>query len=354
MTADQAGADGATPVARILYIDDDPGLGRLVRRALEARGYAVELCTCGADGLARLAQGAIDAVALDHHMPGQTGLDLLPAIRALPHAPPVIYVTGSEDSRVAVAALKAGAVDYVWKDVQGQFRELLGEAVDTALRQEALRRDKERAEAEMREARDRAELMLREVNHRVANSLALVAALAHMQRNAVTDPAAKAALDEMQARISAIAGIHRRLYTSDDVESVALDAYLGSLIEELQAAMRASGRDHAIRLRAEPVHLTPDKAVSVGVVVTELVTNAYKYAYPPGTSGEIRVAVERDGAGTVRLAVEDDGVGWTGEGEIRGTGLGSRIVRAMATNLRSALSYVPGGKGTRAVLAFRA
>ena len=60
---------------------------------------------------------------------------------ALPQAPPVIYVTGSEDSRVAVAALKAGAVDYVWKDVQGQFRELLGEAVATALRQEALRRD---------------------------------------------------------------------------------------------------------------------------------------------------------------------------------------------------------------------
>ena len=266
MSTGRVSGDGTAAAARILYIDDDPGLGRLVRRALEARGYAVEICPDGAAGLARLAQGGIDAVALDHHMPGQTGLDLLPEIRALPEAPPVIYVTGSEDSRVAVAALKAGAVDYVWKDVQGQFRELLGEAVATALRQESLRRDKERAEAEVREARDRAELLLREVNHRVANSLALVAALAHMQRNAVTDSAAKAALDEMQARISAIAGIHRRLYTSDDVESVELDAYLQSLVEELQAAMRASGRDHAIRLRAAPVRLSTDKAVSVGVV----------------------------------------------------------------------------------------
>ena len=204
---------------RVLYIDDDPGLGRLVQRALAARGYAVELALDGDAGLARLGEGGIDVVALDHHMPGQTGLDILPAIRALPEAPPVVYVTGSEDSRVAVAALKAGAVDYVWKDLQGQFRELLGEAIDTALRQEALRRDKERAEQAVREARDRAEIMLREVNHRVANSLALVAALAHMQTNAVTDPAAKAALREMQARISAIAGIHRRLYTSDDVEA---------------------------------------------------------------------------------------------------------------------------------------
>lgn len=338
---------------RILYVDDDPGLGRLVQKGLNARGYIVELAATGDEGLARLSQGGIDLVALDHHMPGQTGLDVLPAIRAMPSAPPVIYVTGSEDGRVAVAALKAGAVDYVWKDLQGQFRELLGEAIDTALRQEAMRRDKERAEAEVREARDRAVMLLREVNHRVANSLALVAALTHMQTNAVSDPAAKAALREMQARISAIAGIHRRLYTSDDVEAVELDAYLSSLVEELQGAMKAAGRDHAIRLVAEPIRLATDKAVSVGVVVTELVTNAYKYAYPPEVPGEIRVAVARDGTDGLSLTVEDDGIGWTGEGQPRGTGLGSRIVKAMATNLRSALIYRESGPGTKATLLFQ-
>ena len=344
---------GPPASARILYIDDDPGLARLVQRALGARGYAVEVAATGDEGLARLARGGIDLVALDHHMPGQTGLDVLPSIRALPDAPPVVYVTGSEDSRVAVAALKAGAVDYVWKDVQGQFRELLVEAVATALANESLRRDKERAEAEVREARDRAVMLLREVNHRVANSLALVAALTHMQASAVTDPAAKAALEEMQARISAIAGIHRRLYTSDDVEAVELDAYLASLVEELQASMKAAGRDHAIRLSADPVRLATEKAVSVGVVVTELVTNAYKYAYPNDATGEIRVELRRQSEDGLELAVEDDGVGWTGEGQPRGTGLGSRVIRAMATNLRSVLSYVPDRAGTRAVLSFR-
>lgn len=346
-------SDAPPAPCRILYIDDDPGLGRLVQRGLQARGHSVELAPNGEAGLARARAGGIDLIALDHHMPDQTGLDLLPALRALPDPPPIIYVTGSEDSRVAVAALKAGAVDYVWKDVQGQFRELLGEAVDTALRQEALRRDKERAEAAVREARDRAELLLREVNHRVANSLTLVAALARLQTNAVTDPAAKEALEEMQARISAIAGIHRRLYTSQDVEAVELDAYLSGLVEELQVAMKASGRDHAIRLQAEPIRLATDKAVSLGVVVTELVTNAYKYAYPGGTQGEIRVQVMREGPDTLSLAVEDDGVGWTGEGEAKGTGLGSRIIRAMASNLRSVLTYAPGRTGTRAVLSFQ-
>lgn len=346
-------SDAPPAPCRILYIDDDPGLGRLVQRALQARGYCVELAANGEEGLARARAGGIDLIALDHHMPDRTGLDLLPVLRALPEPPPVIYVTGSEDSRVAVAALKAGAVDYVWKDVQGQFRELLGEAVNTALRQEALRRDKERAEAAVREARDRAELLLREVNHRVANSLTLVAALARMQTSAVSDPAAKEALEEMQARISAIAGIHRRLYTSEDVEAVELDAYLSGLVEELQLAMKASGRDHAIRLQAESIRLATDKAVSLGVVVTELVTNAYKYAYPAGTQGEIRVQVRREGTDTLSLAVEDDGVGWTGEGEAKGTGLGSRIIRAMASNLRSALTYAPDRVGTRAMLSFQ-
>jgi PAS domain S-box-containing protein len=139
--------DGAGP--RVLYIDDDPGLVRLVRRALAARGYAVEHAADPEEGLARIRAGGIAAVALDHHMPGRTGLDVLAAIRVLPDPPPVIYVTGSEDSHVAVAALKGGAADYVWKDVEGHFRELLAQALDGALDQARLRREAARAQEEV-------------------------------------------------------------------------------------------------------------------------------------------------------------------------------------------------------------
>ena len=145
---------------RILYIDDDPGLVRLVARTLKARGWHVEHAADGAAGLARLAQGGIDAVALDHHLPGETGLDILSRIRALPEPPPVIYVTGSDDLRIAVSALKAGAADYVLKDVEGHFRELLAESVETALAQESLRRGKAEAERQLALSRERLDLAL--------------------------------------------------------------------------------------------------------------------------------------------------------------------------------------------------
>lgn len=340
------------PPARLLYIDDDAGIARLVQRTLEARGLAFEHAIDGAAGIARIQGGGIDVVALDHFMPAETGLDVLPRIRALPDPPPVIYVTGSEDSRIAVAAIKAGAVDYVWKDTAGTFRELLVEAAAGAIETERLRRAKEEAERETRTARDRAELLLREVNHRVANSLALVAGLAYMQAQSMADPAAKAALEEMQARINAIAGIHRRLYTSDDVRFVEIDAYLKGLLEELQAAMQASGREHSIRLEAEPIRVPTDKAVSVGVIVTELVTNAYKYAYPPGTRGDVRVSIARERADRVALVVEDDGIGWRGHGQARGSGLGSRIVKAMASDLKSAVDFDAAHAGTRVTVRF--
>lgn len=333
---------------RLLYIDDDPALGRLLQRTLGRYGIEVMHATGGGVGLRRLGEERFDAVALDHFMPDRDGLEVLAEINAMPDAPPVIYCTGANEGRIAVAALKAGAADYVIKDVGGVFIDLLHTSVEQALEARRLRRAQERAEAEIREARDRAEMLLGEVNHRVANSLQLVGSLVSMQQRQLDDPAARAALSETQGRIAAIAQIHRRLYTSHDVTTVEMDAYLAGLAVELEAAMTTDGRAQRLVVDAAPIRVPTDKAVPLGVVVTELVTNAFKYAYPDG-EGEVRVSLTPAGEALV-LAVEDDGVGMP-DGEVaKGSGLGMRVVRAMLDTLKSTLTVDPSHRGTRIVV----
>jgi len=134
---------------RLLYIEDDAGLAALVKRDMERRGWVVELAHDGVAGLARLAQGGIDVVALDHYMAGQDGLTTLAEMRKMLQPPPVVYVTGTDDSKVAVAALKAGAADYVFKDVREDFFTLLHAALTAALGLQTMRQAREAAEAEV-------------------------------------------------------------------------------------------------------------------------------------------------------------------------------------------------------------
>jgi len=332
---------------RILHIDDDPALARLVARALERRGYAVENVATGSEGMARLREGGIDVVVLDHYLAGETGLDILQTMAAEKLTAPVVYVTGSSETAIAVEALKGGAADYVHKSVDQDFFVLLTSAIDQAVDQARLREAKEAAEREMREARERAEMLLAEVNHRVANSLSLVASLVRLQSSAISDPLAKDALAETEARITAIAGLHRRLYTSEDIRSVDLDAYIKTLAQELDLTM---GHRHKVQLDLAPFSIATDRAISVGVIVTELLTNAIKYAYPNSSAGEVRVILTAAPGGSAELRVEDDGIGWQGTGQPKGTGLGTKIVKAMAQNLDTRIVYDTAAKGTIARL----
>jgi two-component sensor histidine kinase len=341
----------------LLYIDDDEALARLVNRGLTRQGFNVVHAANGEAGLARLQQGGIDVVALDQYMPGLDGLETLARILKIPDAPPVVFVTASQDSSIAVTALKAGAADYLVKDTLGDFIPLLHVAIDSAIKQAMIRKARDDAEAEVHASRDRyaalaaeREVLLREVNHRVGNSLQIIASLLHLQANSSGQDDVKAALTNAMGRVAAVAQVHRRLYTSHDLKSVLLNQYLEALLEDLRRSAEGNKMSR-LTLKAEPIEIDPDRAVAIGIIVNELVMNAVKYAYPDG-AGPIHVVLTAHGD-DLELSIADDGVGLNVKTDPRSTGMGQRIVTAMAQKLDATVERDPAHAGTRMMLRFR-
>ena len=148
---------------RILYMEDDAGLGRLFQRRLQSAGYAVDLAPDGETGLEMLEQGSYDLVALDQSMPGFDGLDILRILRARGYVGATVMVTGSGNEPIAVEAMKLGASDYVVKDVDGGYLQLLPTVITRALQQLALAEEKRKAEQEKERLIEKLQVALAEV-----------------------------------------------------------------------------------------------------------------------------------------------------------------------------------------------
>jgi two-component sensor histidine kinase len=203
-------------------------------------------------------------------------------------------------------------------------------------------------------ARDRFEalaaeraVLLREVNHRVGNSLQMIASILHMQGTHDPSDEVKAALTQATRRVIAVAQVHRRLYTSEDIQKVAVDQYLESLVDDLRKSSESPQAQ--ISLSTDPAQTEPDRAVAVGIIVNELVTNALKYAYPLG-QGPIRVGLRTMGLDAV-ISVEDEGIGYTDTNKPSG-GLGQRIVKAMADKLGADVRHDASQSGTKIQITF--
>jgi two-component sensor histidine kinase len=143
--------------------------------------------------------------------------------------------------------------------------------------------------------------------------------------------------------------VHRRLYTSHDLKSVLLNQYLDALLEDLRRSAEGNKMSR-LTLKADSMEIDPDRAVAIGIIVNELVMNAVKYAYPNG-AGPIHVELHAVGDDLV-LSITDDGVGLNVKTDPRSTGMGQRIVSAMAAKLEASVERDPAHSGTRIVVRF--
>ena len=184
--------------------------------------------------------------------------------------------------------------------------------------------------------------LIREGDHRVMNSLQLVQSIISLQsRNAISEET-KAQLKMAGNRVLAIATVHKQLHLTGSLEEVAIDTFLQRLCESLK--LTAPAQIAAINVRASPMKLRSDMASGLGLLVAELVTNSFKYAYPSGQRGSVNVDFKEVPTGW-RLEVSDQGQGLPAGFDVdQNTGFGMQVIKAFVRRLNAhmAVTSRPG------------
>ena len=175
------------------------------------------------------------------------------------------------------------------------------------------------------------EMLLVEVNHRAKNSLAIAASLLGIQGRRQPDPAVRALFEEAQDRLNAMARVHDLLSRSERAQHIDVSMYVADLCGALRPL---TGDDDRVSLKEDidqGILVDADTAVPLGIVLTELITNAVKYAFPTPRSGTILVRARRSQPGWVELTVRDDGIGMS---SLREGSLGYGLVRSLVQQIR--------------------
>lgn len=210
--------------------------------------------------------------------------------------------------------------------------------------------ERERNERSLKSALERQQFLVKEMNHRVKNSLTIVASLLQMQARDVDGKETMNQFEEASRRVTAIARAHERLYRNNNIESMDLGTYVKEVCQDMETSVAHC----TIHVAAErEFYVKVDNAISVALIVVELITNCAKYGYPNGTSGKIWVAIEHKGAGDILISVRDEGVGLPADFDPnKSRGLGMRIVNAFANQLNTKLAFTRHSPGSEFTLLF--
>lgn len=201
-------------------------------------------------------------------------------------------------------------------------------------------------ELDLERAYEEKGVLLRELQHRVKNSFSVIASLVSLESSRTNDERAAAAMACLQDRIQAIAALYDQLFQSGEASLVDLDAYLKTVAESLFTGQAASDRRVALELDLDRVEIDAKRAAAVGLIANELLTDSFKYAFPGGRGGKIRLALKRVDGDCV-LEVRDDGVGLPEDFSPGASGgFGLELVETLAAQVGGRFSVSSEG-GTR-------
>ncbi len=357
---------------RILYIEDDHRLADLVRLHLEQSGYAVDLAHDGEEGLAKCTSDRYDLVAVDHSLPLRDGLEVIRTLAAKGPLLPTIMITGHGNEKVAVETMKLGADDYVVKDVEGGWLDLLPSVIERVLTQRRLAEEGQRTGVQLRQSEKRLEEAEKlaatgrtaaRIAHEINNPLAGIKNAFLLIKDAVPkDHPDYQFVGRIEREIDRIARIVRQMFKLYSPEETPVsEISIGEVICDVVFMLQPSCRERGVAIDVDVPDLEPAIKLPEGTVrqvLYNLVTNAIE-ASPRGSRVKITALMAEN---TLRIIVADHGCGipvgvqdrvfepfFTTKGSAAsgGIGLGLPISRGVIESLGGALDFEStAGKGT--------
>jgi len=211
----------------------------------------------------------------------------------------------------------------------------------------------EQVTATLRASEERKEALLREVHHRVKNNLAVICSLFYLQSTHTKDEETVQIFRDMENRVHSMALVHESLYGSENLARIDFAEYAQSLAKDILASHGSPGPPVQLKSDLEPIIMSADLAVPCGLILNELISNAFKHGFPDRVGGEIRLTLRQGTEGKCSLFVEDSGVGVPADLDVNESkSLGLRLVRSLTHQIRGSFELVRTDSGTSARLRF--
>lgn len=320
---------------RVLVVEDDAEVAHAISTAFEEHGYLVEWANSGGDAQSRLREHNYDFAVIDHDLPDINGEELLKLLvntngQKRSHTVGIM-MTSDSDPSLALRWLQNGAWGYLRKPIDPVY---LIHVCQQGAREHALLQVEYRLEQrtlDVERLLSEKKLLLVELQHRMKNNMHTVATLLQLRSMSATSREAQNALIEAQGTVRSVLSIYETLQSSGELDTVSTKQHLDALLHHVLSAFAAQSRV-TLDIGGDVAHLSSQTAVTLGIVLNELVTNSLKYAFAGERSGEIRVSLDRVDKGLIRVSYSDSGPGMSGSVlEPRDYGFGLSMVRDLST-----------------------
>ncbi len=341
----------------VLFVDDNETIRQLYRRILEKHVNNLYIAKDGYHGLELYQKHKPDLVITDMVMPVMNGLEMVKEIKKIAPDAKFVVMSAYSEKDSFVESIHLGIDGYLMKPVEAKkLLSLIDEfAGITLMKWELERKEKKRREAEeyLKKSLAEKEILLREVHHRVKNNMQIISSILRMQSRNIDDPRLKEVLQESQNRIHSMALIHENLYNNKTLSDIKFSSYIKSLSGNIARTYASQQASVNFDYQIDDAYLPMDIAIPCGLIINELISNSFKYAFADKSTGTISIHFKHIIEDQFQLIVSDNGIGIPDKIDITKTkSLGMKILQKLVQQIEGELKY-DFSNGTKFTIIFK-